>query len=343
MIAISIIIPVYNAETFLAECIESLLEQTIISAEFIFVNDGSKDSSQILIESYQKNDSRIQLINQENQGVSVARNNGIAAAKGTYIGFLDADDYVENNFYEQLYSNATKYQCEVTVAGFVKEMDGKFYPYQSPFPQNAVFDAQFSKEKIIPFMLQNDTLNSCWNKLYQADFLKSNQINFPKNVALGEDGLFNFQAFFKANRILFIENSGYFYREVQGSASRNIVEKDYFKRALEVYNFDYEGYVKSNLEGLDVKKLKGIRLLEKVISYISIYLNANESGSFFSRYRYVKAMISNAVVQQNLHSFWEEVSHNKSKFEKFNLYCIRYRLMLPLVLATKYSYFRNKK
>ena len=100
MVNVSVIIPVYNAEKYLKDCIESLLRQTLPELEFIFVNDGSKDTSAQIIASYQATDSRITLINQPNQGVSVARNNGIAAAQGDYIGFVDADDTIDPDFFE---------------------------------------------------------------------------------------------------------------------------------------------------------------------------------------------------------------------------------------------------
>lgn len=341
MITISIIIPVYNAERYLSECIESLLLQTLSSCEFIFVNDGSKDNSQNIIQSFQEKDNRIQIINQKNQGVSVARNNGIDAAKGNYIGFLDADDYVTPIFFESLYNQAQQSNCDVVVSRYTKEIKGNFFKSPTSFNEGIKYDAVFLNEKILPYMIQKDNLNSCWNKIFKADLLKSNAIYFPKNVALGEDGLFNFKAFHFAKSIIFINESGYFYREVEGSASRNNIEKDYFSRALEVYHFDYEKYLNANLKIVEIQKLKGIRLVEKVLSYVSIYLNGN--GTFFSRYNYVKKMISNKIVQENIHLFWDHVIINKSKFDKFVLFCIKNNIMVLLVLATKYSSFRNKK
>ena len=103
MIKLSVVIPVYNAEKHLKACIESLLSQTLAGLEFIFVNDGSQDNSPEIIASYQATDSRITLINQSNQGVSVARNNGIAVAQGEYIGFVDADDTIASDFFEKHY------------------------------------------------------------------------------------------------------------------------------------------------------------------------------------------------------------------------------------------------
>jgi glycosyltransferase involved in cell wall biosynthesis len=89
---ISIIVPVYNTANYLDECVTSLLQQTYSNCEFIFINDGSTDGSLSILEKYQATDARIIVINQENQGVSVARNQGLSIVKGTYIGFVDSDD-----------------------------------------------------------------------------------------------------------------------------------------------------------------------------------------------------------------------------------------------------------
>ena len=95
---ISLVVPVYNCEKYVGECIESILSQDYSNIELILVNDGSKDNSKNVIEDYSKKDKRIKIINQENSGVSSARNNGMKISKGKYIGFIDADDYVEKDY-----------------------------------------------------------------------------------------------------------------------------------------------------------------------------------------------------------------------------------------------------
>lgn len=343
MIAISIVVPVYNSAAYLDECIQSLLDQTLTNCEFIFVNDGSKDNSQSIIETHQKNDSRIVLINQENQGVSVARSNGIAIAKGTYIGFVDADDVVEKDMFQTLHTIATQNQADVVVSRVKKEQDGVVVSHPHPFATDVVFDTEYIHNQIIPYMIQKDNLNSACNKIYRLDFINQHQIRFPKGVALGEDGLFNMKALTFAKNIIFTDYTGYFYREVAGSATRNIVEKDYFKQTLAVYQFDFTQFLNGKVNIKNEQQLKGLRLIDKVLAIVAIYLNAKNSGSFSSRYRYVRNMIHNNEVQKNIHQLWDEVTLNKSKFEKFILYCIKSKWMFCIVLATQYSYLRNKK
>lgn len=343
MIAVSVVVPVYNSADYLDECIQSLLAQTLTNCEFIFVNDGSKDNSQNIIELHQKNDSRIVLINQENQGVSVARSNGIAIAKGNYIGFVDADDTVEKDMFQTLYTVATQNQVDVVVSRVKKEQDGVVVSHQHPFAVDAAFNSEYIHNQIIPYMIQKDNLNSACNKIYKLDFINQHQIRFPKGVALGEDGLFNMKALSFAKNIFFINYTGYFYREVIGSATRNIIEKDYFKQTLAVYQFDFSEFLNRKVNIKNEQQLKGLRLIEKVVAIVAIYLNAKNSGSFSSRYRYVRNMIHNEEVQKNIRQLLTEVTRNKSKFEKFILYCIKSKWMFCIVLATQYSYLRNKK
>lgn len=343
MIAVSVVVPVYNSAAYLDECIQSLLAQTLPNCEFIFVNDGSKDNSQSIIESHQKNDSRIVLINQENQGVSVARSNGIDIAKGNYIGFVDADDVVERDMFQTLHTIATQNQVEIVVSRVKKEQDGVVVSHPHPFANDVVFDSEYIHNQMIPYMIQKDNLNSACNKIYQLDFINQHQIRFPKGVALGEDGLFNMKALSFAKNIIFTDYTGYFYREVAGSATRNIVEKDYFKQTLAVYQFDFTQFLNGKVNIKNEQQLKGVRLIDKVLAIVAIYLNAKNSGSFSSRYRYVRNMIHNSEVQKNIHQLWTEVTQNKSKFEKFILYCIKSKWMFCIVLATQYSYLRNKK
>ncbi len=100
---ISVIVPVYNVKPYLARCLDSLLKQTHTNFELLLVNDGSKDGSAFILEEYAKKDSRIRVIHQENMGVSLARNRAIDEAKGSYITFIDSDDFVEDFYLEHLY------------------------------------------------------------------------------------------------------------------------------------------------------------------------------------------------------------------------------------------------
>lgn len=340
MIAVSVIIPVYNAEKHLHKSIESLLKQSLPNCEFIFISDGSTDNSTTIISEYQKKDNRIQLIHQENQGVSAARNKGIQLAKGEYIGFLDADDYIDSDFFQTLFEVAQKENVDIVSSHFFKEFGATKEVVKAKFPLNIKLDKDFINQNVIPQFIKDSSLNSCWNKLFKASLVKD--ILFPVGVPLGEDGIFNLQAFNKANSTFFVDYCGYHYIEVEGSATRNAAQKDYFKRALEVYGFDYQKLISFDLDKAKVEQWKSVRLLESVISYIYLYLQPSSGLSFFGRIKYVKQMISHPIVQKVSHQYYQEISNGKSKYQQNILNCIRNQSLLKLIVMHQYSQFRNK-
>lgn len=340
---ISVVIPVYNSGAFLRDCIDSLLAQTEPDCEFIFVNDGSTDDSRDIIVSYQQKDERIHIINQENHGVSVARNNGIAAAKGDFLAFVDADDTIAPDMLDTLYKTGVASGAEIIVSNFITEQDGHDIVSKSPFETGKLFAKGDIENRIFPFMLQFDALNSAANKMYRRDLIVKNNVQFPQGQKLGEDAIFNLRAMAKASGVIFTDYAGYRYREVAGSATRNIIEKDYFKTALEVYQYDHQAIIGSAISPEKIKELKGLRLLDQVVSYGAIYQKPHPGLPASARYRYISKMIGHPVVRELLKSLWPKRIAGQPLFAKLILYCIRYRLTPLLWLAYAYSYHRNKK
>ena len=119
MAKVSIIIPVYNVESYLRRCLDSVVNQTLKDIEIILVNDGSTDGSLAICEEYAKNDDRIKIITRKNGGLSAARNTGLDNATSEYIGFIDSDDWVDTNFFENLYNTAIEKNCDVAFGDIV--------------------------------------------------------------------------------------------------------------------------------------------------------------------------------------------------------------------------------
>ena len=115
-IKISIIIPVYNVEKYLKQCLDNIIKQIFTDFECICVNDGSTDSSLKILQEYASKDNRFKIINQENKGLAESRNIGLSVAIGDYVLFIDSDDFIDNNFCEVLYNDAKKYNCDVCFA-----------------------------------------------------------------------------------------------------------------------------------------------------------------------------------------------------------------------------------
>ena len=118
MIAITVIIPVYNGEKTISETLESVLKQTYNNFEIVIVNDGSTDTTQVILNDYAEQDSRIKVISQKNSGVSAARNNGIVHSEGKYVCFLDADDMYSKTFLEKMYEKITKNNMDICYCGY---------------------------------------------------------------------------------------------------------------------------------------------------------------------------------------------------------------------------------
>lgn len=341
MAKVSVVIPVFNSALYLEECIASLLSQSLFDCEFIFVNDGSTDGSLTILERFQAKDTRIQIINQLNQGVSVARNMGLHYAQGDYVGFVDSDDVVAADYYHTLYEAACQHDATIVSSNFVALQDGVSVVAKNYFPTAVPLDSAYIAEKILPFFIQQDDLNSCCTKLFKRSMLVSHAIIFPVGMTHGEDFMFALKSYTKASSVVFLDYSGYFYKEVSASATRNILVTDLFQQALGLYRYDYRTSLDLGLEDETIAKLKSIRFISTVVSLVQIYFKKNEVVSFVQRYLYVKKMIANSEVQMALSCYWDVLIFGKSKYHLFLLKAIKRQFMLGLVMATQYSNYRN--
>ncbi|MEH7096675.1 glycosyltransferase [Neobacillus vireti] len=340
-VKVSVIIPVYNAEKYITQCIKSLLAQTLDECEFIFINDGSTDNSGNIIKNYKKLDTRIKFLDQENQGVSVARNNGLNLAVGEYIGFVDADDYVNESMFETLYNTAKKNKSDMVNSGFNNVMNGRIETNNLPFKKDTNLREEYIKQVLLPFFLQSDGLNAIWNKLYKTKIIKEKNILFPKYISLGEDGLFNIKFLSFATNVRFIDYSGYNYRVVEGSATRNISKKDYFQRALEVYSMEVPEINKVLPDKQVIKKLKSIKLINSLVSFIHIYFAPSKDVNIYKRFIYVKNMVRNKEVRDALPIYIDSLEEI-GQYEKLIISMIKRKYTLGLYLVTAYSRLRNK-
>ncbi|MFJ7728150.1 glycosyltransferase [Neobacillus sp. NPDC097160] len=197
---VSIIVPVYNVEAYLERCITSLFNQTLQDIEIILVNDGSNDKCGEICEKFAKEDSRIKVIHKLNEGLSSARNSGLNNANGTYIGFIDADDWVEKQMFEVLVNNATTHNSDIVVCNYRSA-----YCFEKPQNSKACLtldDGLIDVSKIglsryiLDFFLPFKHAYCVWNKLYKHDLIKRHNIRFEPNQDIyAEDLLFNLYYF----------------------------------------------------------------------------------------------------------------------------------------------------
>ena len=216
---VSIVVPIYCVEKYLPQCIDSLLVQTLKEIEIILVDDGSLDRSGEIAESYARQDARIRVIHQGNAGLGPARNTGIQAATGEYIGFVDSDDWIGPEMYERLYETASREDVDIVVGGHCDVTNNVVTVVkQHPLAGMVVKD----REKILQIRknlyghgLDDKTSESfpmsVWKSIYRKSMVEMKRLRFRE--ILSEDTIFNLAAYRYAQSIAFVEHTDYFYRK----------------------------------------------------------------------------------------------------------------------------------
>ena len=223
---ITVIVPVYNVENYLEKCLDSLINQTYKNLEIIVINDGSTDNSGEICQEYAQKDSRIIYIEKENGGQSEARNMGLDRMTGSYVTFVDSDDWVELDYVENLYKKITEYQADIAVGNYYSfnEAEGMYYfhifgdsCYEKVYDNVSIFENLYESQEMKSF-----ALISVWGKLYKADLLKHLRFDIGK---LGEDGYLNQKIYLLAEKTIYLNKGLYAYRQREGSSSRIWTEK----------------------------------------------------------------------------------------------------------------------
>lgn len=207
MVKVSVVIPVYNVEDFLEECLDSITNQTLTDIEIICVNDGSKDKSLDILNEYAGRDSRITVIDQENGGHAVATNRGMDLACGEYLFLMDSDDILDLKALELTYNLAEKKSVDFVIFQAINYyMDKDEYLEEENYSMNAladyVGDSVFSYNDIRDYVF--DITVTPWSKLYKREFIEENKIRFPEGLVF-DDNVFFYDVLFAAKRITFLK------------------------------------------------------------------------------------------------------------------------------------------
>ncbi len=208
---LSVIIPVYNAGDRIEKCVRSIQLQTLRDIEIIIINDGSTDGSYEILERLSGADERIKLLSFPNGGAALARNRGLQIATGRYVGFVDADDWIEPKMYEKLTSAIETDQSDLAVCNIRKEFDDK---------SETVLDFQDHEilfEELLEKFIRFEFDYAIYNKVYKRDFIVAHSISFENDLRLSQDGLFNMYVFAFANSVSIIPQPFYHYVIKEGS------------------------------------------------------------------------------------------------------------------------------
>ena len=195
---ISIIIPIYNAEKHLEKCLKSVIEQTYKNLEIILVNDGSIDMSKEICEEYQKKDPRIILLNQSNVGPAETRNRGLSIATGEYISFIDSDDYIDKDFYNELLKKIIEDNSDISICKHVEVKNNQNIHMVYNYKEKII-----TSNNIMQLFLSGDTINAyLWNKLYRRELFEN--IRF-ENLKMLEDLDVMYRVLDKCKKISFVD------------------------------------------------------------------------------------------------------------------------------------------
>ena len=226
-IAISVLIPAYNAEKYLEKCIKSITGQSLKNIEIIIVNDGSTDKTLDILEKLRKSDNRIEVINQTNKGVSVARNNALKYVKGEYILWIDSDDWIDEGL-EEIYNKSKKEDADIVVMDYWREENGEKKYVEDKIVENNI-------EYINEITLGKST-GYLWNKLIKTSLYRENGINFPENIKCGEDRVILPKLLYFSKKIIKLNKAYYHYIfNPESLSKKKYSNKEIFDKVLPDY------------------------------------------------------------------------------------------------------------
>lgn len=257
---VSIIVPIRNAENYLRRCVDSIINQEYTDFELILADDGSTDSSGAICDKYSAKDSRIRVIHKENTGVSDTRNIAISNAAGTYIQFIDSDDWITPDATGLLVCAAAEFNCDMVIADFYRVV-GERVSHKGDIKEDGIL----TREEFARHMMENPAdfyYGVLWNKLFRRDLIEKYRLRMDASISWCEDFLFNLEYILHANIFYALRIPIYYYVKTKGSLScqgmsisktvkmklmvfeyynnfyKNVYdEEDYEKKRLQVYRF----------------------------------------------------------------------------------------------------------
>ncbi len=318
---ITVMIPAYNAQKYIGRCIESLIEQTYKDIEILIVNDGSKDSTKSICEEFSQKDARVRLVNQENGGEGAARNTGLREARGKYLTFVDADDYVKEDFIERLHTNLVNNEAGLAICGFTELRE------DTVLNETSGDITIMNQEEGMEMLLREDSFKGyVWNKIFDLDIIRQNKLSFDVSLAVWTDVLFVFQYMIHIDKIVFDPTPEYYYIYLETSVSHGggnnviAVEKSYSAIRAKEQMVDYipDNYLK-------VKRQLAIRFVQSslaVIRNIGYSKNQDQYNIFKEKsIEYIK-------------KYYKTVKKNLSRKEKI---LSRLAIYFPFLLIRMYK------
>lgn len=322
---ISIIIPVYRAETFFDDCVSSILAQSFGDFELILVDDGSPDRCPELCDKWAATDDRIKVIHKLNGGVSSARNSGLDIASGEYICFVDSDDTLPVNGLQILMTSIEQSNVDVVFGTFQFQYGDKLLPHASRLPEGKYLFKDVLKDFIDDGTLSGFLLGSACAALYKRNVIIANHLRFKEGLKNNEDGLFNFELALVANSFAVVNSPVYNYRQDNAPSKPNRMNENFGEKVFDI--LDMKEWPKDKYE-YDIQKARR----KVTLAWWDILHFATDYSLFKSQ-----AFIRKNVTQPNVRK-----GINYMRPEKMNLYkrvifyLMKYRLCFTFYFLLKY-------
>ena len=249
---ISVIVPIYNVSAYLCQCVDSILGQNHTKLEIILVDDGSTDSCPQICDEYKRKDSRIKVIHKKNGGLVSARKAGLQAATGQYIGYVDGDDWIEPDMYEQMYQKMLEQQVDIVMCGRYEDTGNRCEKVYHGIPEGH-YDKEDMLESVYPRMIVNKDFfewglfPSVWDKLYKRECLEKYQMIVDDGLTMGEDAACTYPCILNAESIYVLHTCLYHYRQSANSMVRQCDSAELERRRFHILYY-------SVLESLDQYK-----------------------------------------------------------------------------------------
>ncbi len=328
MVKVSVILPIYNEEKYLAQCLDSICGQTLKEIEIICVDDGSTDNSTHILKDYAKKDSRITLITQENQFAGAARNKGMACAVGKYLSFLDADDYYAPEMLEKMVKEAEENRADIVMCRYSQcyEGEGMEGNQSDSWEFEDVFldgHKAFSGRELLCAGIFQIAKGWAWDKLFSRGFVRSCGYQFP-GFRSSEDGFFVYMLMARAEKIVYRKEEWAVHR-IRGGSLSNTKESDW-----------QNGFVMWSMLAKELKE-QGLyeiyeqSLINELLYFLLWYLESMKTFQAFSNcYRYI---------QSEVESEFKIMAYGKDFFFQMEIYDW-YKEVMKLSLAEYLFYHR---
>lgn len=261
MSRISIIVPVYNSDKYLSECIDSILIQSYKDFEILCIDDGSTDNSGKICDYFSKKDPRVRVVHKQNEGLVSARKTGVKNALGSYISFIDSDDWVDPDLYENLYKYAAQYDCDMVCSGIYRQFDDRAVINMNTI-KKGIYEGEALTSDLYPYMLCDGRFfkmgvrPNLVGKLIKKEILEKTLFSAPEDVTNGEDVMVTYPSLLISGKVSLLDDAWYHYRQHPQSMSQKKADKKEYFATRHLYDYLKQWFEKSSEKEMLVRQLR---------------------------------------------------------------------------------------